>query len=962
MSTSLIQITIVKFSILTTILNMKFIITFLLLLGVVQTNATNVTFSIDVNNEDVEGQTIYLVGSFTGWEWVSMSDDNADGIYEVTYDVDEGDHSFKYLIGGWEQQEDMSGAGCSLNSDRMLTVSGTDPVVLATEIFNQCSSPIYPSVTFKVDMTGVAIHESGVQMRGVNGDWDNAVTLSDENSDNIYEVTRNVENGSSHSYLFTNGDWEDGRNDCVEGKDRKLKVYNEDITLDPVTYGVCSDKVNVTFSVDMGERTSTNEAIYMTGLFGWGENNVKLYDLEGDNIWEATVQLNKNTTYTYNYIDDNWEDDRELCPEGKNREIVTEESHMVLPTVNYGECEVPLVYVDVTFQVDMNAVELVDDRVFIVELNGQWEPEHWVEMLDENADGIYTATVGLPEGTQKFRYNNGVNWNDEDLSDEPCAVEGDKNRSLTVVSDGSENPTQLLDVVSYNSCTAEAPEALFKEVTFVIDASGLEDTSEGLYIAASWNGWNPENFTAMTDENNDNIWEVTVELEAGKTHEYKYTLGSNWDNIEDMLNAGCEYDGTNNRFVELENTEEGIVLDTVSFNSCSSSEVVWSAVTFKIDVSQMASESRPEITGSWSDNSLEMIPLGAGVYAKTIYLRAQQTYTYTYSIDENVETVDGGCVDENNQRSILVENDSILTPYIFNTCDESQQEIEGSLVDVTFRVNRSKERPSEQGVYLAGSWASNDWNVENFDALTDDDGDGIWEVTVALVKGESYEYQFTIDRDWNDLENLEGSGCEVEGTSNRGITVGDEAVVLDAVCFNECSACFFNVTNISVTGSNITEKGGTAQMLATIVPLNANIQDVTWSVSDHTIASINAEGLLTAITDGNVKVTATTTEEGSVVAGSLDVVISGQIISAIDANVNALIKIYPNPSNGLVNVNATFPIASITIFDLNGRIVQEIKLDEFVQKNIQINNLRKGVYLIKVSNNELIGLKKVIIN
>jgi len=98
------------------------------------------------------------------------------------------------------------------------------------------------------------------------------------------------------------------------------------------------------------------------------------------------------------------------------------------------------------------------------------------------------------------------------------------------------------------------------------------------------------------------------------------------------------------------------------------------------------------------------------------------------------------------------------------------------------------------------------------------------------------------------------------------ITISNQAVVL--------------VTGITVTSTGgattITTKGGTLQMIATILPENATEKNVIWSVTNGTgEASINAGGLLAAIADGTVTVKATSTD-GTNVVGSMGITISNQ--------------------------------------------------------------------------------------
>lgn len=100
------------------------------------------------------------------------------------------------------------------------------------------------------------------------------------------------------------------------------------------------------------------------------------------------------------------------------------------------------------------------------------------------------------------------------------------------------------------------------------------------------------------------------------------------------------------------------------------------------------------------------------------------------------------------------------------------------------------------------------------------------------------------------------------------------------------------VTSITVSGTGsattITTSAGTLQMLAAVLPANADVQAVAWSVASVTgNASISVGGLLTAMFDGIVTVKATATD-GSNVFGTLDITISGQTQSTIVSNIAAL--------------------------------------------------------------------------
>ncbi len=100
------------------------------------------------------------------------------------------------------------------------------------------------------------------------------------------------------------------------------------------------------------------------------------------------------------------------------------------------------------------------------------------------------------------------------------------------------------------------------------------------------------------------------------------------------------------------------------------------------------------------------------------------------------------------------------------------------------------------------------------------------------------------------------------------------------------------VESIVVDGAYITD-GGTSQMSATIIPENASVKNVVWTISDEAVATISESGLLTAITNGNVTVFATATD-GTEVVGKKLISISGNVIQTESIEI-----IGGNISNGL---------------------------------------------------------------
>ncbi len=106
--------------------------------------------------------------------------------------------------------------------------------------------------------------------------------------------------------------------------------------------------------------------------------------------------------------------------------------------------------------------------------------------------------------------------------------------------------------------------------------------------------------------------------------------------------------------------------------------------------------------------------------------------------------------------------------------------------NVTFRLNMSQQTgfsiPEVNGTF-------NNWCGATCNPMTDANGDGVWEATIALLPGD-YEYKFAYDNWTGGGEQLiPGSSCTVtnSGYTNRSLTVGTSEMVLPTVCWNSCT-------------------------------------------------------------------------------------------------------------------------------------------------------------------------------
>lgn len=82
--------------------------------------------------------------------------------------------------------------------------------------------------------------------------------------------------------------------------------------------------------------------------------------------------------------------------------------------------------------------------------------------------------------------------------------------------------------------------------------------------------------------------------------------------------------------------------------------------------------------------------------------------------------------------------------------------------------------------------------------------------------------------------------------------------------------------------------------------------------------------------------------------------------SILDINTFNNFIVYPNPSNGVINIKSTEKINAINIYNVAGIKVYAQQFNER-QLSVNIKYLSKGLYLVKVHTNKGVGIEKIII-
>ena len=128
--------------------------------------------------------------------------------------------------------------------------------------------------------------------------------------------------------------------------------------------------------------------------------------------------------------------------------------------------------------------------------------------------------------------------------------------------------------LAFFSVFALSLQAQMVHVTFRVDLNDQTVSSDGVHVAGDFQEWSP-NSTAMTDDDGDGIYEITVAINGGSTIQYKYVNGNDWGQNEcNGSDSGCgecgvgdNHDG-HNRESTIPTDVYGYLLPAYKFNSC----------------------------------------------------------------------------------------------------------------------------------------------------------------------------------------------------------------------------------------------------------------------------------------------------------------------------------------------------------------------------------------------------------
>lgn len=308
-----------------------------------------------------------------------------------------------------------------------------------------------------------------------------------------------------------------------------------------------SAQVAVTFSVDMTGQTVSPNGVHLAGNFNdpdeagttfpanynaayqnWTPSAIELTDGDMDMVYSVTLTLNP-ARYEFKFINDNnWGAGEESIPAtcqvgggNSNREIYVGSTADAY-SVCWNSCA-PCGQKAVRFRVDMTTQSAVSPAG--VHVAGEFQNPIWQSgaspLRDRDGNGIWEGyyVVGNTS-TFEYKFINGNDWGNPNENVSGSCSPGNGNRTVTLTDDNT-----ILPVVCWASCDPCVEPSM---ITFRVNmTNSCIDTFEGVNLMGTVTDWGTG--AAMSDADEDGIWELTLPVAPG-TYDYKFRVGGgNWE-------------------------------------------------------------------------------------------------------------------------------------------------------------------------------------------------------------------------------------------------------------------------------------------------------------------------------------------------------------------------------------------------------------------------------------------------
>ena len=703
-------------------------------------------------------------------------------------------------------------------------------------------------VTIQIDMQNETVSSEGPHIGG--GTWgDQRIALTDNDGDDVYDVSLFLKKDSTYVYTFLNGTCGDysckeniSGQSCAYGQysDRSFTVGQSDTTMPAYCFSSCevcpsADSVAVTFQVDMRNETVSSEGVHIGGG-SWGSDRIPLADADGDGVWSTTLTLASDSNYVFVYLNGTCSDysckedlSGDPCAYGQynDREIQVGVEDITLLPVLFGSCS-PADLIINNFENDSLASSSLS--------NSFWT---YFDETDTLANYVTLTpldsvnSLGGGSGAMLMEYNitKYANWGGfgaiYHIYDSPIDMSNYNQLSFRVnntlaaalsqaieirvaLYDGSDATTEYLNPATATTEPRDFVEnwyTFFKNPRFVDGESGWNEIRIPLAQSNESNPNYRDGFGSGPGDvgiagNNvmdlDHIVGIAIEVVLyDENPDVDITTGQGvyGEFIMDDLKAILSFDVPGCTDVNACNYNPDATLDDGSCYECA--EVTW-----KVDFSSVAGDlpTAPAIGGgnagnpSNPENAMQPVEGEPGIFTVTRSIQQNTTFIYTiltsgcddYGCKENIGGQDCA-VAPWNDRSVTVGTADTTIMTCFGSCTENEY-CPNIQYDVTFNVNMMDQDVDPNGIYLAGGIIGQDGHL-----MSDPDGDDIYSVTLPFAPGTQVTYKFRNRPsygDWGGFEDANSiAACGTGEYNDRFFTVGDADTSLEAVCYGKCYDC-----------------------------------------------------------------------------------------------------------------------------------------------------------------------------
>jgi hypothetical protein len=554
----------------------------------------NITFQVDMRDQDVGAEGVHLAGSFNNWSpsETPMALQGSSTTYAATLSLlANSPFSYKFINGNTSGGSETVPAECGVlyQGSYVRSINTTTVGQVIPEVcFSSCDTcPPQSMVSFRVDMGEQSVSPNGVHLAGNFNNWDPAATLMSNLGNDIFGITLPLIIGSGVEYRFVNGNTEAGYeivpSNCGVPAggglyNRYLSVPENDTTLMEVCFSNCSECLtiqSVTFKVDMSEETVGSNGVHLAGSFNAFNPNATLMTNQGNDVYFVTLELLEDELITYRFVNGNTTGGFETVPEecgvddGNgtfNRYFTVQNVPTTLDEVCFGGCEDCTLEPwekNITFRVDMSNEMIDEEGVFLAGTFNNWDPAS--NQLIHQGNNIYFTTLVLDENdVHQYRFINGNTAEGYETVPAECGFEGNSGgleRQITIPSADS-----TLDLVCFSSCVA----CVVYEVTLQVDMMREIVSVNGVHIAGSFNDWDPAGLEMLST--GGTIYEVTVPVYQGDTLLYRFVNGDQAGELENVpSDCGWLYNGED--YSRLLVPVSDTIMEDVCFSWCDPCDV-----------------------------------------------------------------------------------------------------------------------------------------------------------------------------------------------------------------------------------------------------------------------------------------------------------------------------------------------------------------------------------------------------